>query len=781
MSKIIFCQENEKLSLLINQDKENILNENKYISFNELIAKFYFNYDEKAIAYLMEKYNYNYDAAKLVIDNLVAIDRGNYKSNKLNWLNDIKNELSQKNLIVIDELFKDYLKRFELYYIGENLDPFTKSLMDKLGAKQVTSEKTAYQLPSVAVFDNATLELEYLFQKIVELLKSDIDFSKIKVLGLGSDYEKEATRLSNIFGIHFNTYKKKLFAYHITKKYLELLNTFESFDQSLDSLKEIYSPQNPKYSKFYKALVRSINKVNNLEVSFDIKYQIFLAIIENVSFDNRFKYEIEVISLENASVSSDDHLLVVGLNHNQLPPIYKDEDYLLDKEKEELGLETSKEKNARLSSKLKDLISSTKNIYLSANLYAGEERKVSSLVDELNLEVISNPKLDKIYSSTLAQRTLAKYLDDYIKYDFKHEDLESYYSTFDIDYRMFDNKFKPIELDKIENHIGEKLIMSYSSLNTFNHCAFRYYIENILKLNKYEETIYTMIGNLFHEILSRIIKESKTVEELWDEEVNKFEFNKSQLALLKKLKKELCYIAERVEMLHDQSLFKDILTEEKILLELDDKTHFKGFIDKVMHLDKDGEDLLVLIDYKTGTVDVKLKNIDYGFDMQLPVYWYLLKRSGLFANPRFTGMYLQQILHEEAILKADEELDKTKEEKLKLSGYSINDPNLLEEFDPSTENSQFIRGIKLTKTGELAKNPRLLTEEEVKLVDGKVASKIDEAKNRIWQGDFKIDPKFFDNSLMGCKYCTYRDICFKTGDDIVYFEKGVIDDDNMDE
>ena len=37
---------------------------------------------------------------------------------------------------------------------------------------------------------------------------------------------------------------------------------------------------------------------------------------------------------------------------------------------------------------------------------------------------------------------------------------------------------------------------------TERKCGFRYYLANILKLNIFEETFYTVLGNLFHHILS---------------------------------------------------------------------------------------------------------------------------------------------------------------------------------------------------------------------------------------------------------------------------------------
>ena len=55
------------------------------------------------------------------------------------------------------------------------------------------------------------------------------------------------------------------------------------------------------------------------------------------------------------------------------------------------------------------------------------------------------------------------------------------------------------------------------------------------------------------------------------------------------------------------------------------KVTFKGVIDKVLYKEEDDITYLVVIDYKTGTAGIDIKNMEYGLGMQLPIYLYLLK------------------------------------------------------------------------------------------------------------------------------------------------------------
>ena len=58
------------------------------------------------------------------------------------------------------------------------------------------------------------------------------------------------------------------------------------------------------------------------------------------------------------------------------------------------------------------------------------------------------------------------------------------------------------------------------------------------------------------------------------------------------------------------------------------KVTFKGVIDKVLYKEEDNKTYLVVIDYKTGSSDaIDLKNMEYGLNLQLPIYLYLAMQN----------------------------------------------------------------------------------------------------------------------------------------------------------
>ena len=64
MEKLIICPQEEKIKILYNLSKDNNLHNIKFMSKNEFISNYFYDYDEKSIFYLMKKYNLHIDVAK---------------------------------------------------------------------------------------------------------------------------------------------------------------------------------------------------------------------------------------------------------------------------------------------------------------------------------------------------------------------------------------------------------------------------------------------------------------------------------------------------------------------------------------------------------------------------------------------------------------------------------------------------------------------------------------------------------------------------------------------
>ena len=202
------------------------------------------------------------------------------------------------------------------------------------------------------------------------------------------------------------------------------------------------------------------------------------------------------------------------------------------------------------------------------------------------------------------------------------------------------------------------------------------------------------------------------------------------------------------------------------------EVEFKGIVDKIMYKEYDGKTLVSIIDYKTGNADIDIYNSVYAIGMQLIIYLYLITKSNLFTNYSCVGFYLQKILNNEINIEKDKTYLDIKYDNLKLYGYSCDNEINLSRFDPTYENSKYIKSMKITKNG-FGSYSKVLSENEMSSLVSYVDKKIDKARDLILNADFSINPKWIsgDKEITGCKFCKYKDICNMKNDDIINLKK----------
>ena len=97
---------------------------------------------------------------------------------------------------------------------------------------------------------------------------------------------------------------------------------------------------------------------------------------------------------------------------------------------------------------------------------------------------------------------------------------------------------------------------------------------------------------------------------------------------------------------------------------------------------------------------------------------------------------------------------------------------MLEKFDLNYANSNVLKGVKLKNDGSFYAYSKVLNNDQIDNLIDLTEKNIDSSIDRILKGNFDINPKKigFDNDL-GCKYCKFKDICFKTNNDYVIYEE----------
>ena len=770
-NSLIICENNYKDSILENLTLNNLFLDVKFMTKKDFLSKYFFTYKEDTLYYLTNKYHQKIDIVKTYLNNLYYIDENkDYQNNKLKKLVSIKKELKENNLLVYDESFKKNINQKEIFILGYPfLENYEIAIFNNLNAK-IVNEENSFNHQSVFEFDTMEDEVVFIANKICELIINSIDINKIKLTNVSEDYYNTITRVFNLFNIPIKIpFKNSLYSLEPTKVFLENYNS--DINITINKIK--------KYdSKIVNKIINICNKYVFIDDYLKVK-DLIVFDLKNASINNyNLEKYIEIKDL-NSSFLDNEYVFIMNYNMGQIPKYIKDEDYITDNIKGEVGLKSTFEINKEIKMFTINKIKSISNAIITYKLKSNKnEFYPSSLIEDMHLtEEKINPSIFQSYSQKLTKLEYAKKLDLLNKYGSYTDELAVYYNTFkEINYNSYDNTFKNIDIDLLKNVLKHKLTLSYSSLDIYNKCAFRYYIKNVLKLDKYEESFDAFIGSVFHAILEKCLNSNLNVEE----EIEKYIEQRGKTLSVKerffinKIVEDIKFVINILKKQNEHINFDSALYEKNITINKGNAfpIYFVGFIDKILYKKIKDKALVTIVDYKTGFVDIDLKYVPYGLSMQLPIYLYLVKKANIFSHPIFTGFYIQYILDKKIIKDNHKTYLEQKEDNLKLMGYSINDQDILEQFDDTYQNSQIVKGLKVKSDGNFSAYSKVLTEEQMNNLINLTEEKIDNAINEILKGNFAINPKKigYDQDY-GCKYCKFKDICYKTEKDYVIYEE----------
>ena len=750
---IIPNQIKNKKILELNNELLNI----KIMSLNELIKKCKFDYDEKTIYHLMKKENIKYDIAKNYIENIYYIENKEYDNIKLNKLVNIKNYLEENNLLIYDNLFKEYIKNKKIY-IYNDLNKYQSKIIEELKniAEVIILEKEYNNYtPVIHEFNNITEEVNFVANEICKLIDNNIDINKIKLVNVKDEYINEIKKTFKFYNIPINIDKKNIFG---TKLVQDFINNIEkNIENTLNYIKENYNLELEENNKIYNKLINILNNYAWCDDYLEIK-DLIINKIKNTNIEEKLNNAVDIETLENIT---DEYVFIMNFNQGSIPKIYKDEEYIDDDTLRKLNLDTSIEKNISEKNKTIKLIKNIKNCVITYKLKTPFSTYYpSSIIEELNKEIIKeHTKEDISYSEIYDKINLTKKLDNLIKFNIKDEEIETLYSNYEIPYNTYNNKFTGINKNDLLEYTKNKILLSYSSMDNYYHCAFKYYINNILRLKPYEETFYTIIGSLFHHVLENALKNNDDYKKYWDEYISNLTLTNKEKFFIDNLEETCKFTVEVVKKQLDYISLDKTKYEEKIYINKNTKITFMGIIDKLMYKEEDNQTIVALIDYKTGNTSIDLNKTIYGLSMQLPIYLYLSQNMGL-KNVKIAGFYLQNIINKE-----------NDENNLKLNGYSTSNKDILEKFDNSYENSNMIKSMRTKTDGEFYNYSKTLNEIEMNNIIKLVDQKIEEAANNILEAKFNINPKKIEGINVGCEFCTFKDICFKKEQDTIYLKE----------
>lgn len=725
----------------------------KFMTLEEFIKKYTFDYDNKTIYSLMKEYNINYDTALVYLNNLYYIS-DKLNNNKMKKLKEIKEYLDNNKLLIYNKYFRNYVKNKDIYVYGyDYINKYYKSLLEELNYRVIDKEYKEYKIDKIYKAHYIEDEVIFVANKISKLLKNNVSTCNIKIIA-DSGYEEIIKRIFKLYNIKVNMTGSSIYSVYECKR---ILNNLNNIDRVLDSITN---------DEIKKKIVDVLNRYSFIDDKEEVR-ELLINDFKNTYLDCN-NNGIEIINIDNY-VDDNMYVFLMGYNKENIPKIYKDNEYFSDKEKIILGFDTSNDLNVRERNSMIKKILNIKNLTISYKLYDSSGNYTKSDLFENTFEEIIN-NVDYSNSNIMNRIFLAEKLDSLVKYNIKEDNLDLLYSNYDIPYMKYDNSYDIIDRDKLYKYLDDKLVLAYTSFDNYNRCKFKYYLNNILKIDTIKDDFAIIIGNICHFVLSNMDNEDFDAYKYFDDYVsNQRQFSKKEMFFLSRIREEMPFMVTTIKKQLTYSTFDKKMYEEKIYVNKDKniKVTFMGVIDKVLYKEEEDATYLVVVDYKTGSTDIKIDNMEYGIGLQLPIYLYLSSKMKI-KDVKVVGFYLQKLLSSN--LDSSKDYDIAKENTLKLEGYSINNEAILSKFDTTYNDSKLIKSMKTSSNGFYSYS-KVLSEEEMDKLVTDTDELIDKTIDDILKADFTINPKIINGENVSCKFCDYKDICYRREKDLTYINK----------
>ena len=152
--------------------------------------------------------------------------------------------------------------------------------------------------------------------------------------------------------------------------------------------------------------------------------------------------------------------------------------------------------------------------------------------------------------------------------------------------------------------MNNELYLSYTSMEKYNECPFRFYIENILKLNVYEENFAAIFGDVFHHILElgctgEVDIDSEVTHYINEKYQNRV-FSKKETFFIENAKQNMRVILDVIARQMQKCKLDVIKTEVPVSIDKSRdgiKVTFTGKIDKLLYKEYEDKTIVAIIDY----------------------------------------------------------------------------------------------------------------------------------------------------------------------------------------
>lgn len=710
----------------------------------------------------------------------------------------------QNNHLILDENHLSYYKSKKVYFVNYYGDddlinqmlPFLKHYERCFTTNSIDKELTIFH------FENYDDEILEVVNHIAILLNKKVDPAKIVIHKVNKDYLNKLEEYLMIYKIDYIVEGEgSFFDVDIVKNFFHDLKNYEAM--RLNKVLKDYlidKKDNKIFSKIGKVLEPLIMldlTINS--ITLDLIKDVFIHTIYQEEVTNAIKIE----NVLNHIYDDDTHIFIMNFSHGEIAHIYKDDTYLNDKIRKNLKLLTSFDRTQIEEKKILDCIHSYESIHLSYSTYCSSKIYMpSNLIKELAKKRIVNICDASIHVYHIVNEDMAKmrFFKAYALYRLYQKKTFDYlygytYFCADLTKRYQSDFNATLDYLALPTLFME---LSYTKLNDYFSCPFRFYLKYILNIEeKMEDNNSTFVGRMYHFVLEKVVAkryiDRRTKEEVLENiSVYICDFVKNQTYEIKdklkfylnKFSEELKLIVEIIMDFMDHSSFEVLGLEQKLEKQLDDYTVVVGLIDKILKY----QEYYLVIDYKTNPVHPNWYALDVGLDLQLPLYLYLIKAND--PNAKIAGSYLQSVFRTSLLKYEDKPLSKVMLEQLKYVGYTLQDRDVILAIDTNALNGSGSLPKQIVSNKGFYKNflKKSFTQTQFDAIILYVEKLIFEANKKIRKGLFPILPLTDEKNESVCRYCRLKDLCYrnetmkkvyKKHDDFSYLFEGGSDDDQL--
>ena len=579
------------------------------------------------------------------------------------------------------------------------------------------------------------------------------------------------------------------------------------------------------YGMILKTLASVGETLSDIPASVDDLYSVLRLAFEQTDIGT-IPTSVDEVVIGSASLlrsNAPKYVFVLGLCEGEFPASVDDTGLIGYNDREllvEVGLDIGGNEDIRSSDELmfvsQAFSAPSKGLYLSYPTTDGKGgkrspslpfRRVEKLFCDASPQRIDTGDLSELYSARVAAAHIRGVSDTAQRQALTQAVADHIPSVTTLSSAPISTDECRIDPETVRNIVGNRIYISPSSLEKYVKCPFSYYAGYMLALREPKKGSFgaNHMGDFIHFLMEHMIKYiidkaeesvTPTKEELCEETERLVTEYLSSLDpdgslrsprmehLYGKLRKLSTLIIESTLQEFGDSDFRPAFFELRIdgkegnpsplTLSLDNGAELvlRGFIDRVDVWKHGGKVYVRILDYKTGSKEFNLSDLQYGLGTQMLLYLFAVCASPGANFREATGLSEDQLpipagvvylssaipkkeLHSFAA--SEEEILDVARDSLKRSGLILNDENVLYAMSHSAS-PDFLLGI--TQKDGVPTGKALVSEESFQKIYSDVRSTLMEIGSKIYQGIADCIPTDAPGQDP-CKYCTVRPMCRK--------------------